>query len=472
MFAKPFLSNLLPLMLCSFLPLMVWAAVRFGRGGASCATLGLVAVTVNSLSHWPVAVDGVIGLLMLQAFFLLVAIPVLFLGAMHADLQRSGRALDSTMKELNSLEALSGAVLTSLHEHVAIVDRAGRILAVNDAWIRFAGASATLGPAKLSQGDDYLAVYHCVMGRCDATAAKAGIVEVLDGSKAAFRMEYECLCADPMRWFEMSVTPLRRVAGGAVISHEDITRRKQAEIELEQRRQELMHLTRVRILGELSGAMAHELNQPLTAILSNTQAVKRLLHQDPLELSELDVALDDIVAADKRASDVISRLRLLLKKGEAQYRPLDVNAVINEVLELAHSDLVMRGVTTIVQLAPNLPSMRGDRVQLQQVVLNLIANACEAMTGRESDRRELTITTALRDNRTLQICVADSGSGMSQDMQEHMFEPFVTTKSEGFGLGLSICHSIITAHGGNIRAVNNLEVGASLIVILPLHLEG
>ena len=151
----------------------------------------------------------------------------------------------------------------------------------------------------------------------------------------------------PMRWFEMSVTPLRRVAGGAVISHEDITRRKQAEIELEQQRQELTHLTRVRILGELSGAMAHELHQPLTAILSNAQAVKRLLHQDPLDLPELDVALDDIVAADKRASDVISRLRLLLKKGEAQFRPLDVNAVINEVLELAHSDLVMRGVTTI-----------------------------------------------------------------------------------------------------------------------------
>ena len=110
----------------------------------------------------------------------------------------------------------------------------------------------------------------------------------------------------------------------------------------------------------------------------------------------MQVALDDIVAADKRASDVISRLRLMLKKGEAQFQPLDVNAIIDEVLELAHSDLVMRGVTTIRQLAPNLPPVRGDRVQLQQVVLNLIANACEAMTGSESDRRELTITTALR----------------------------------------------------------------------------
>jgi PAS domain S-box-containing protein len=594
MFAKPLLSSLLPLMLCSFLPLMLWAAVRFGRGGASCVMLGLVVVTVNSLSHWPVDAGGLNGLLMLQAFFLLVAIPVLFLGALHADLQRSGRTLDSTMKryriataaggigvwdwdlrtgalnldpelkhllgyadhqidnrvgawmermhpedrgrllrtarafvrgklptfedehrmlhadgstrwflsrgvlvrgeagatigmigtcidvterrriadELSSLEVLSGAVLASLNEHVAIVDRAGRILAVNDAWVRFAGESATLGPASISQDNDYLAVYHCVMGHSDVTAAKAGIAGVLDGSRETFRMEYACLCADPMRWFEMSVTPLRRAAGGAVISHEDITRRKQAEIESEQHRRELTHLTRVRILGELSGAMAHELHQPLTAILSNAQAVKRLLRQEPLDLPELHVALDDIVAADKRASDVISRLRVLLKKGEAQFRPLDLNAVVNEVLELAHSDLVMRGVTTVLQLAPNLPPMRGDRVQLQQVVLNLIANACEAMTDGESDRRELRITTALGDDRTLQICVADNGSGIAQDMQERLFEPFVTTKKEGLGLGLPICQSIITAHGGNMRAVNNLEAGASLVVTLPRHPEG
>ena len=388
-----------------------------------------------------------------------------------------GSSIDVTERrriadELNSLEVLSGAVLASLNEHVAIVDRAGRILAVNDAWTRFAGENATLGQASVSLGNDYLASYHCVMENSDATAAKAGIAGVLDGSRAAYRMEYACLCADPMRWFEMSVIPLRREAGGAVISHEDITRRRQAEIASELHRRELTHLTRVRILGELSGAMAHELHQPLTAILSNAQALKRLLLQDPLDLPELHLALDDIVAADKRASEVISRLRLMLKKGEAQFQPLDVNDVINEVLELANSDFVMRGVTTIRQLGPNLPPMRGDRVQLQQVVLNLIANACEAMTGSESDRRELTITTALGDDRTLQICLADNGSGISQDVLEHLFEPFVTTKSQGLGLGLPICHSIITAHGGSIQAVNNLGTGASLVVTLPLYLEG
>jgi C4-dicarboxylate-specific signal transduction histidine kinase len=243
-------------------------------------------------------------------------------------------------------------------------------------------------------------------------------------------------------------------------------------MESEQQRRELTHLTRVHILGELSGAMAHELHQPLTAILSNAQALKRLLHREPLDLPELHVALDDIVAADKHASDVISRLRLMLKKGEAQFRPLDVNAIINEVLELAHSDLVLRDVTTIRQLAPNLPPVRADRVQLQQVVLNLIANACEAMNGSESGRRELTITTALADDRTLKICVADIGSGIAQEMQEHLFEPFVTTKSQGLGLGLTISHSIIAAHGGNIRAFNNLDAGASLVVTLPLHPEG
>jgi PAS domain S-box-containing protein len=593
-FAKSQLSNLLPLMLCSFLPLLLWAAIRFGRGGASCVLLGLVAVTVNSLSHWPVDVSALNGLLMLQSFFLLVAIPVLYLGALHTDLQRSTRALDSTMQryrmatasggigvwdwnqrsgvfnldpelkqllgyadhqidnrvdawlqhmhpedservlrlanafvrgeapafedehrmlhadgrtrwflsrgalirdeagaavgmigtcidvterrriadELRSLEVLSGAVLASLNEHVAIVDRAGQILAVNDAWLRFARDSAMFDLDSISPGDDYLAVCHRLMEHGDARAAVSGITGVLDGSKEVFRMEYECVCAGTMQWFEMSVTPLRRADGGAVVSHEDITRRKQAELESEQHRQELTHLTRVGILGELSGAMAHELNQPLMSILSNAQAAQRLLHREPPDLPEVDLALGDIVAADKRASDVISRLRVLLKKGEAQFRLLDVNAVINEVLELAHSDLIMRGVSTARQFAPSLPPVSGDRVQLQQVVLNLITNACEAMADNEPHRRELTITTALSDDRTVQIGVADSGSGIVPGMQERLFEPFVTTKTQGLGLGLPICHSIIAAHGGSVRAVNNTGGGASFFVTLPLQAKG
>jgi len=230
-------------------------------------------------------------------------------------------------------------------------------------------------------------------------------------------------------------------------------------------------VTRIGMLGGLSGAMAHELHQPLTAILSNAQAVKRLLRQEPLDMPELHTAIDDIVVADKRAQDVISRLRVLLRKDVAQFQPLDLNAIISEVLELVHSDLVMRGVNTARQLAPILPLIQGDRVQLQQVVLNLIVNACEAMNDSEIDRRQLTITTAIGDGRTVQICVADTGSGIAQDMQERLFEPFVTTKKRGLGLGLPLCHSIVSAHGGTMRVVNNPGAGVSIFVNLPPRVE-
>jgi C4-dicarboxylate-specific signal transduction histidine kinase len=370
--------------------------------------------------------------------------------------------------ELRSLEVLSGAVLASLNEHVAIVDHIGRTIAVNDAWIRFARESSTLGPDSISPGNEYVAVCHHLMNPAGATVAAAGIANVLDRSKATFRMEYRCLCADEMQWFEMSVTPLRRVGGGAVISHADITRRKQIEIESEQQRQELTHLTRVGILGELSGAMAHELNQPLTSILSNAQAAQRLLRQESPDLQEVNLALEDIVTADKRASDVISRLRVMLKKGKTQFQPLDVNTVVNDVLELAHSDLVMRGVTATREFAPSLPLVHGDRIQLQQVLLNLIANACEAMTENEPYVRELTITTGLNDDWSVRIGVTDNGSGIVPDMQQRLFEPFVTTKMQGLGLGLAISHSIITAHGGGVRAVNNAGGGATFFIVLPL----
>ena len=145
--------------------------------------------------------------------------------------------------------------------------------------------------------------------------------------------------------------------------------------------------------------------------------------------------------------------------------------MVKDALELAHSDLVVRGVTTTCRLAADLSTVRGDRVQLQQVLLNLIANACEAMMDAEPRNRALTITTAVGDNRTVQINVTDSGSGIDANMQARLFEPFVTTKTQGLGLGLPICNSIVAAHGGYMKAINNPDGGATFLVTLPLHLD-
>ena len=247
----------------------------------------------------------------------------------------------------------------------------------------------------------------------------------------------------------------------------DITDLKLADMEVEQRRKEVTHLTRVAILGELSGALAHELNQPLTAILSNAQAAQRLLARDPLDLAMLREILDDVVTDDLRAGEVITRLRALLKKGEANFQPLNLNGVATEVLGLARSELIERHVTIGTRLAPGLPGILGDRVQLQQVMLNLVLNACEAMSARTSTERRLTVSTALDGDGLLLAAIADRGSGIPPDAADRLFDPFFTTKPDGLGLGLSICRSIIAAHGGRLWADNNAGGGATFTLALP-----
>jgi len=247
----------------------------------------------------------------------------------------------------------------------------------------------------------------------------------------------------------------------------DITELKLARREARERRKEVTHLTRVANLGELSGALAHELNQPLTAILSNAQAAQRMLAKKVIDLPEVREILHDIVLDDNRASEVIRRLRVLFKKGDAQLQPLDVNEVAAEVLDLAHSELVTRQVTGNYRMTPGLPVVRADRIQLQQVLLNLVVNACEAMGSTDPAARELSVSTGLGEDGLVRIEIADRGQGLPADTKDRVFEPFFTTKVNGLGLGLSISRSIIAAHGGRLSAANNPERGATFFVELP-----
>jgi C4-dicarboxylate-specific signal transduction histidine kinase len=252
----------------------------------------------------------------------------------------------------------------------------------------------------------------------------------------------------------------------------DITELKRAKREARDRSREVTHLTRVASLGELSGALAHELNQPLTAILSNAQAAQRILAKKVIDLPEVREILNDIVVDDNRASEVIRRLRVLFKKGEAQLQPTDVNEVTMEVLGLAHSELVTHQVTGSYQLTPGLPPVQADRVQLQQVLLNLVVNACEAMGGTDPTARTLGVSTILRNNGIVNIEVTDRGSGVPRDAMDRLFEPFYTTKENGLGLGLSISRSIVASHGGRLWARNNADRGATFVVELPRGVGG
>jgi len=252
----------------------------------------------------------------------------------------------------------------------------------------------------------------------------------------------------------------------------DVTPRKLAQLEVERQRSELTHLSRVTMLGELSGSLAHELNQPLTAILSNAQAAQRFLAQGDGHLGEVREILGDIVEQDKHAGEVIRRLRVLLKKGEVDRQPMPLSDVVRDALELMRSDLVNRGVTVTTDLPPDLPPAIGDRVQIQQVVLNLVANACDAMEGLERRERRLEVRTEANGPSSLRVSIADRGPGLTPEESERVFEPFFTTKAHGMGLGLAVCRTIVTAHGGELRASSNQEGGATFHFTVPLAAGG
>jgi two-component system, LuxR family, sensor kinase FixL len=269
---------------------------------------------------------------------------------------------------------------------------------------------------------------------------------------------------------EIGLSPIHTSKGMLVLaSIVDITERKLAELEAARQRHDLAHLARVSTVGELSSSLAHELTHPITAILSNAQAAQRFLANDDVDLDEVREILNDIVTQDQRAGEVIHGLRLLLKKGEPQKQcdDVDLNEVIRDVVQLMRSDLINRNVTVETDLAQNLPGVTGDRVQLQQVLLNLALNGCEAMGDYNSLERRLLIASEW-ENGAVRVSVSDSGSGIPGEKMEQVFERFFTTKKEGMGLGLSVCRTIINAHRGKIWATNNGGCGATFHFSLPI----
>lgn len=238
--------------------------------------------------------------------------------------------------------------------------------------------------------------------------------------------------------------------------------------ELLRNRQQLAHLTRVSTLGELAGSLAHELNQPLTAILSNAQAAQRFLAKQPIDLAEVREILHDLVEDNNRASEVIRKIRALVKKGELEAALLSIASVIRDVVLLVHSDAIVRRIRVSVAVAPELPPVLGDKVQLQQVMLNLLLNAFDATESRPSLDSEVTIEAILVDSNSIRVGVRDAGSGLAVDTVDKLFLPFFTSKRDGLGLGLSISRSIVEMHRGRLWAENNKDRGATFYFTLPI----
>jgi PAS domain S-box-containing protein len=278
-------------------------------------------------------------------------------------------------------------------------------------------------------------------------------------------IEYTLPADGEERFFEARIV---RCDGDKILSIvSDVTDRRKGEHEADVHRREMAHLSRVAMLGELTGTLAHELSQPLAAVRSNAQAARLFLNRQPLDIAELQATLDDIISNNKRASAVIEGLRALLRKEVNPSGPVDVNDIVRDVVDLARSEIVSRRITLTTTLSSGIQSVFGNRVQLQQVLLNLVLNACDAMSETPPGQRQLTVATVLQGG-FVHLVVSDRGVGIPGGQLERVFEPFVTFREHGLGLGLAISRSIVSAHGGSIRAENNADGGATFRCLLPV----
>jgi two-component system, LuxR family, sensor kinase FixL len=438
------------------LPALMWAAVRFGPSGASVALTVLTFAAVWSVDRGTgpfLAVPPDENILALQVFILCTAVPVLCLAALAG-------ARESVVQ-------LHRALLASLDDHVAVLDAGGIVLQANPSWRRAAERPDAPSWDRARVGDDYLRA--CLPSEDPAASSvRDGVRSVLGGGSRRFEIEYDHRQQGVLESFAMTVERLERSEGGAVVIKRNITARRQAQTQIDEQRNQLSHLARVSTLGHLSGAFAHELHQPLSAILGNAEVARKLIRRTPPDLKSLATIVDDIIGADRRAAAVIDRLSVLLKRGEVRFQEVEIKEVIDEVLLLAKTELLTRRVGARALVDPTLPPVWGDKIQLQQVLLNLVLNSCEAMAPIARARsRSLVISAAHHNGNSVHIAVRDSGTGIAPALLGELFKPFVTTKRDGLGLGLSISHTIVAAHGGRLWAENNTDMGATIHCVIP-----
>ena len=372
---------------------------------------------------------------------------------------------------LEDSASFTSAVLAALPGETAILDADGLIVQVNEAWTRAVDILPLEARVRLSVGGNYLnALLRPV--RIPAELARKGrelLQSVLRGDQAEASLEYPSTRGGEERYLEMRVRRLARPGGGAAVMHFDVTARRRAEAAAQRHLTEIAHLDRVAGMGQLASAIAHELNQPLTAILTNAQAAQRLLAGAQPDLGELREMLKDIADDDRRAAEVIRRMRQLLRKDALTQLPVDLNELAANTIALVANAALLHYVTIDFAPARGLPVVQGDLVQIQQVVLNLLSNAITAAAQGPTAHRKVVVWTTAATAASIELGVHDSGKGIPSSDLARLFEPFFTTKAEGLGMGLAISRSIVEAHGGTIFAENDPSGGAAFRVRLPVH---
>jgi PAS domain S-box-containing protein len=358
-------------------------------------------------------------------------------------------------------EYLAEHVFETIPDIASIIGRDYRYRRVNPAHARFWGISVEeiigVHAGDVIGWEAFERVAKSYLDRCFA-GEEVSFAEWIDSPRGR-------------RYWAATYSPLQleaeRVESALVLAR-DLTDHMLASERLRDAQAELAHANRVATIGQLTASIAHEVNQPIGALVTNAQAALRLLRAEPPDLDPTLPALDDIIKDGRRVSEVIDRIRALVKKKPTQIDVLDINEVVRETVALTRGELLRNGISMETDLASGLSPIRGDRVQLQQVIMNLVMNAVEAMSNVEEGTRELRIATGKDREDTILLTVRDSGPILKSESLDRFFEPFYSTKASGMGIGLSICRSIVEAHGGRIRATGNAPRGATLHITLPV----
>ena len=469
-------------------PLLLLVALQFGPAGVSLSFMTMAAIMIwfgidgrGPFSMLPPA-DSVLAV---QTFLIVEAVPLMCLAAIieerrNAEIALRGRlAFERLLSHLSrevvghptsELPARFEGWLASCGEFfraeelllLQIGTGTGGVVA-SHAWARDRTGR------RLAAGDERQLADVIGTIRCESSVISP---DVLVAELTAARQTIGSLAmrGDPSRHFtKEDVERLQLVAevfATVLVRKRVEDERTQAEVEAQRSRAELAHFNRLSTMGELTGSLAHELNQPLTGILSNAQAARRILNGRLADTGELQEVLADIIADVQRAGETIQRIRKVLRKADIETVTLDLNSIVVDVVGLVKSDAIIRNLQIELNLWPGKLNVVGNHVELRQVILNLILNAMDAMASAD-DHEPIVVTSDLSDDRVIHVAIRDHGEGVPPSVSQQIFEPFYTTKPNGMGMGLSIARSIVEAHGGSIWITKTGGRGALFEFILP-----
>ncbi len=439
-------------------PFLIWAAVRFGSRGASAAicTVAFLAIWSAGHGYGPFSTTSAEeNALSIQMFLVVMSVPLLLLAAVIEERSKGAMTLLEREERISlAAESAELAFWTFTFER-------------KESWMSDNGrAIFGFDPDEPLSRELFLSRVHP-----EDRIAMDEAIERARTISHTFEVEYRLLRPDgETRWLISRGRYLRNDRGkvseliGVAI---DITAQFKANLQLRLQREEMAHMSRVSSIGELTASLAHELNQPLSAIVSNAVAGRRFLAQSSPDLKMFEELLADVAADARRAGDIIHRIHDFVRKREGTRRPVNLNEIIREVLRLLHSDLLGRATSVETQLAPNLPMVDADPVNLQQVLLNLVMNSLEAMQLKPAAKRRILISTRCEPDSSVVTSVRDYGGGLPKDNPDKIFTHFYSTKPDGMGMGLTIVRSIVEAHGGKLGA-ENVDEGARFFFTLPV----